>query len=207
MRRSTSQEQAIDKALAAAERAVELRSERTEAEMAAIESLQVERIAQLRREIDEVRAQAAQQFQALAELKANELLQVERVESLRREAGALRLAGEKAIEKSEMASTAKFESVNEFRQVLTDQAATFARRAELEAAVVAMLDKIDTTNVRIAALDLRAKDALPSIRFQQYTEQQESIRRDTARQRSANTLGVALAMMAAAVSIVLSVVR
>jgi len=41
-------------------------------------------------------------------------------------------AAKEAVLKAEAASDRRFESVNEFRQTLTDQAATFAPRAEVD---------------------------------------------------------------------------
>lgn len=43
------------------------------------------------------------------------------------------LAAEKAVTKAEAANQRRFEGVNEFRQTLSDQAATFLSRAEFEA--------------------------------------------------------------------------
>jgi hypothetical protein len=44
------------------------------------------------------------------------------------------IAAEKAVTKAETATTLRFESVNEFRQTLTDQAQTFVTRLESDAA-------------------------------------------------------------------------
>jgi hypothetical protein len=52
-------------------------------------------------------------------------------------------AAEKAVAKAEVASEKRFDSVNEFRGQLSDQAATFMPRAEAEAQYRSMTDKID----------------------------------------------------------------
>lgn len=73
------------------------------------------------------------QLLELAALKANERLQIERVDGLRRETEALRIGSEVAINKSEVATEKRFESVNEFRAQLESQAASFMPRRESEA--------------------------------------------------------------------------
>lgn len=58
-------------------------------------------------------------------------------------------AAEKAVTKAEMAAEKRFESVNEFRQTLSDQASTFISRDQFEATadrlreLAAKLDKIE----------------------------------------------------------------
>lgn len=54
------------------------------------------------------------------------------------------VAAEKATTKAEMAAEKRFESVNEFRAQLADQAATFIPRAESEARVSAMVELFDS---------------------------------------------------------------
>lgn len=191
----------------AQEEAIKLRTEQTKVEVTAVERLQVERVQQLRRETDEVRDQAAQQFLALAELKANELLQRERVESLRREADALRIAGEKAIGKSDAATEARFSSVNAFRSQLADQATTFVSRTEATAEINALSVRVVALTERIAALDLQAKDSLTVVGFQRFVERQEADRKDAAKQRAAVVVGVLLAMFSAMVSVALTLAR
>jgi hypothetical protein len=53
------------------------------------------------------------------------------------------IASEKAVVKAEIAAEKRFESVNEFRGQLTDQAATFMPRAEAEQRLAALADKIE----------------------------------------------------------------
>jgi len=52
-------------------------------------------------------------------------------------------AAEKAVAKAELAAERRFESVNEFRAQLSDQAATFMPRGEAEARLNVLSDKID----------------------------------------------------------------
>ena len=51
-------------------------------------------------------------------------------------------AAKEAVEKAEAAADKRFEAVNEFRGTLSDQARTFATRAELGAALKGLDDKI-----------------------------------------------------------------
>lgn len=52
------------------------------------------------------------------------------------------VASEKAVVKAEIAAEKRFESVNEFRGQLSDQAATFMPRAEAEQRMGALAEKI-----------------------------------------------------------------
>lgn len=58
-------------------------------------------------------------------------------------------SAEKAVTKAETAAERRFESVNEFRQTLTDQAATFMPRTEAETRVAALAEKLDTLATRL----------------------------------------------------------
>lgn len=53
------------------------------------------------------------------------------------------VASEKAVVKAEIAAEKRFESVNEFRGQLADQASTFMPRAEAEQRLSALAEKID----------------------------------------------------------------
>jgi len=61
----------------------------------------------------------------------------------RREIDAALAASEKAIDKAERAAEKRFESVNEFRAALSDQTATLMPRAEAEARMAALTEKVD----------------------------------------------------------------
>lgn len=76
---------------------------------------------------------------------------------------ALRSA-EKAVDKAETAAEKRFESVNEFRAQLADQAGTFLTRVEYDAAHQALIDKFETATTRntesIRELELRLTSRL-----------------------------------------------
>jgi hypothetical protein len=65
-------------------------------------------------------------------------------------------AADRAVAKAESASEKRFESVNEFRATLTDQARTFMPRAEAEQAIRAMNEKLDVLTARVNARDERS---------------------------------------------------
>jgi hypothetical protein len=54
------------------------------------------------------------------------------------------LSAEKAVTKAEAAAEKRFESINEFRGQLSDQAATFLARSEADARFEAMAEKIES---------------------------------------------------------------
>lgn len=65
---------------------------------------------------------------------------------------AAQSAADRATTKAENAAERRFESVNEFRAQLTDQAATFMPRVEAEARMVTLTEKIDDQRKTIDAL-------------------------------------------------------
>jgi hypothetical protein len=67
---------------------------------------------------------------------------------------------EKATIKAETAADKRFDAVNEFRQVLTDQTATFMPRSEYDTAHAALVDRITIQTERMAALELRLTSRL-----------------------------------------------
>src|SRR5450755_1456459 len=64
-------------------------------------------------------------------------------------------AAKEAVLKAETASERRFESVNEFRAQLNDQAHAFLTRTESEAKLAAITDRITVNSDRLAALELR----------------------------------------------------
>lgn len=54
-------------------------------------------------------------------------------------------AAEKAVTKAETASEKRFEGVNEFRAVLTDQAKTLITRTEVDILIKGLNDRVDTS--------------------------------------------------------------
>jgi hypothetical protein len=63
------------------------------------------------------------------------------------------VASEKAVDKAETAAARRFESVNEFRGQLTDQAATFLGRVEYNSAHQALVEKIGDMSARIDRME------------------------------------------------------
>lgn len=54
------------------------------------------------------------------------------------------VSAEKAVTKAEIASDKRFEATNEFRQQLSDQAATFISRSEADTRIIALGDRLDS---------------------------------------------------------------
>ena len=65
-------------------------------------------------------------------------------------------AEQRAVAKAEAASEKRFESVNEFRQTLTDQAATFMPRSEAQVLNQALAEKVDLQAARLDKLEGRS---------------------------------------------------
>lgn len=65
-------------------------------------------------------------------------------------------AEQRAVAKAEASTEKRFESVNEFRQTLTDQAATFMPRAEANVVNQALADKIDILAAKLDKLEGRS---------------------------------------------------
>lgn len=64
-------------------------------------------------------------------------------------------AAQKAVDKAEAASERRFESVNEFRATLSDQARLLMPRLEAEQQFKTMSEKIDVLTARVNARDDR----------------------------------------------------
>lgn len=69
-------------------------------------------------------------------------------------------SAEKAKDKADSALEKRFEAVNEFRQALTDQTATFLTRKEYDAAHQALVDRVTVNAASMAALELRLTSRL-----------------------------------------------
>jgi hypothetical protein len=67
---------------------------------------------------------------------------------------------EKAADLARVAADKRFDSVNEFRETLSDQTATFLPRGEYDAAYKALADQITAGYERLAALELRLTSRL-----------------------------------------------
>lgn len=120
-----------------------------------------ERFREARRDTDTKYDTVGHQLQELSKLKASELVQIERVDSLRREAYALRESAERAISKTESAVEKRFESVNEFRAQLSDQAGRFMPREvadsqldEIKKQLSALTQRVDITQGKTQGTNL-----------------------------------------------------
>ena len=67
---------------------------------------------------------------------------------------------EKATTKAEAAADKRFDAVNEFRQVLSDQTSTFLPRIEYDTAHAAQTDRLNGISDRLSALELRLTSRL-----------------------------------------------
>lgn len=65
------------------------------------------------------------------------------------------IAAEKAVDKANIANEKRFESVNEFRQTLSDQTATFPSRVEMGA----LADRVGDLATRVERMETRAQSA------------------------------------------------
>lgn len=65
-------------------------------------------------------------------------------------------AEQRAVAKAEASTEKRFESVNEFRQTLTDQATTFMPRAEAQVINQALAEKIDILAAKLDKIEGRS---------------------------------------------------
>jgi hypothetical protein len=70
------------------------------------------------------------------------------------------ISAEKAVGKAELAADKRFESVNEFRQQLSDQTATFPSRDEVYTKIDSLRAQTDANARRISELELRLTSRL-----------------------------------------------
>jgi hypothetical protein len=66
-------------------------------------------------------------------------------------------SAEKAVVKAESAAERRFDSVNEFRATLADQARLLMPRAEAESAMKSLTEKLDALQMRVNARDDRGR--------------------------------------------------
>ncbi len=129
-----------------------LYSERFEAQKTAIELRAIrtdEQFLSLRAIVDEKDQRYDERF------KASQKAVETAFSSAEKSIEAALAAADRAVSKAETASEKRFASVNEFRQTLTDQAASFATRNEIETKVNALTDKI-SDNADITQRDITA---------------------------------------------------
>jgi hypothetical protein len=97
--------------------------------------------------MDEAEKRNGQRFDAQQEAVSTAMTAAEKAVS------AAMAAAEKAVSKAEIASERRFESVNEFRQTLSDQTSTFLTRTEYNVQHKSLGDRIDVVASSHAALD------------------------------------------------------
>jgi hypothetical protein len=107
--------------------------------------------------------------------------------------GAALIAAEKAVTKAEVATEKRFEGVNEFRQMLSDQATQFVARAEFSA-----MRDVSAERMRDLSSRLDKFEGTLSGSSSQKTEARAGT------QLSVNTIAVVVAILALAVTIVVS---
>jgi hypothetical protein len=108
----------------------------------------LETSASLTRALAEIDVRHQQRFEAQtkaveAAFLAQQLATQTALASAEKAVNTAMIAAEKAVAKAEVSAEKRFESVNEFRAQLTDQAATFMPRSEAEQRINAMSEKID----------------------------------------------------------------
>jgi len=107
---------------------------------------------------DEAEKRNGQRFDAQQEAVTTAMTAAEKAVS------AAMAAAEKAVTKAENASERRFESVNEFRQTLSDQSSSFLTRTEYQVQHKSLEEKIDSINRRAGTTetlvnDIRARGA------------------------------------------------
>jgi small-conductance mechanosensitive channel len=78
-------------------------------------------------------------------------------------------SSEKAVAKAEVAAEKRFESVNEFRAQLADQAQTFVSRGELDIRIAALSERVDELNTKASLLASRMDSAQGSMQGSRVT--------------------------------------
>jgi hypothetical protein len=116
-------------------------------------------------------------------------------------------ATEKAIGKAELAGDKRFESVNEFRGQLRDQAATFLPRTEYVAGHLALSEKIETRGARDAERIHAVESRLDVLAGQSGGERQVVMDRRLGLQLAAAVAGVVVFIISIVVTIYLSTHR
>lgn len=74
---------------------------------------------------------------------------IERLSALKETISFAMLSSEKALSKAETATDKRFESVNEFRDTLRDQAATFLTRTDYDSRHQSLVEKIEALTSRL----------------------------------------------------------
>lgn len=93
-----------------------------------------------------------------AQIQALRIEMLTRDEAQEQGVAAALAAADKAATKAEIASDKRFDSVNEFRETLTDQAQNFISKAEAVALLSAASDRIDKNEEAVRLLAARLND-------------------------------------------------
>lgn len=75
-------------------------------------------------------------------------------------------AAKEAITKAETATEKRFDSVNEFRQTLSDQTRTFMPRTEAEQGLHTVIERMEATQVHVTQGDMRLDERLQRLEQQ-----------------------------------------
>lgn len=154
----------------------------------------------LQREIDDLRSLLDERY--ATQTKA---LDAAFVAAEKAVATALQSAKE-AVNKAEAASADRFESVNEFRKQLADQATTFATRFEVDTRFAALTDKLDD-HLKMAASQLTNVTSRLDLNQGQdaggRSQQEEQLKAATA---ALQQRGVIIAVIAVITSIVIAII-
>lgn len=111
------------------------------------------------------------------------------------------VSAEKAVGKAEVAAEKRFESVNEFRAQLTDQAASFLTRNEGGARLDALADKLEAetarTSARLQEMELRLTERINALTTSRALAEGQDM--GSASSRTERRLDVGQALMALSV--------
>jgi hypothetical protein len=130
----------------------------THQKMADLQTYIAQRFADMRAMLDE---RHATQTKAIDEAFRTQQTAVRiALDAAEKSVQAALVSAEKAVEKAELAADKRFESVNEFRQQLSDQTATFPSRNEVDSKFDALREQTDANGRRIAELELRLTSRL-----------------------------------------------
>lgn len=108
-----------------------------------------EQVAGLRRELENLRSMLEERYATQtkavdAAFVAQQTAMQTALTSAEKAVGVAQTAAAAAVAKAETAAEKRFDSVNEFRAQLADQATTFIPRAETEARLATLTEKIDS---------------------------------------------------------------
>lgn len=153
---------------------------------------------QLHRELAKQRELLELQVASLKELA------FQRFDADARAVASALMAADRAVAKAELAQEKRLEGVNEFRQQLSDQAAAFITRRELDARGSSIDIQIDALQQRLAELELRLTSRLD--RGSGEDSARAEIKTDTREEANRRTLmlGVIVSVVVIVVNIIIA---